>query len=252
MTDQALIVADGLQKVFDTPAGPVVAVKDVSLQVQAGEIVGLVGPNGAGKSTTMRLLSGALEPTAGRAVVAGHDMATQRVEAQRMLGYLPEVTPQEDDLTPEELLRFHAEVHAVKSPLVTVETVAKLTRCFGFWKRPMGELSKGMKQRVHLACALVHNPPVLLLDEPTDGLDPNQKQELRHILTQLAAPKGVPTRAIVVSTHLLEEVETVCTRVIVVHRGVVLMDTTPDELARQGNGDVALAFRVLTTNRAQR
>lgn len=249
--DASLIAATGLRKVFEGRHGPVVAVDDVSFEVKPGEIVGLMGPNGAGKSTTMRLLAGALVPTAGSVVQNGHPMESHKLRAQKEIGYLPEVLPEEDELTPYQILKFHAGVQRVAAPSSAMETVAKLTRCFSYWNRPMGELSKGMKQRVHLACALVHNPPILLLDEPTDGLDPNQKHELRHMLKQLANPRGVPTRAVIVSTHLLEEAEALCTRVILLHRGKVVVDTTPEALAAQGKGDIQLAFRVLTTNRGR-
>jgi ABC-2 type transport system ATP-binding protein len=248
--NSALIEARNLGKTFRTPQGDVVAVAGLNFTIQAGEIVGLMGPNGAGKSTTMRLLAGALTPTTGEAVLSGHPLATHRRRAQKSVGYLAEVPPEENDLTPLDLLQMNAGIQAVPNPAGAVETVAKLTRCREYAGRPMAELSKGQKQRVHLACALVHNPPILLLDEPTDGLDPNQKHELRHMLKQLANPRGTPTRAIVVSTHMLEEAQALCTRVLIIHRGQLLLDTTPDELAHHGKGDMELAFRVLTTNRA--
>lgn len=226
------------------------AVQSLTLSVNAGELVGLMGPNGAGKSTTMRLLAGYLVPTGGAAFINGVDITQQPQKAQRQLGYLAEVPPQEDDLTPWHLLTFHAETHGVENVEKAVETTSKLTRCAPFINRPMGELSKGMRQRVHLGCALIHNPPVLLLDEPTDGLDPNQKHELRLMLKQLAK-----TKAVLVSTHLLDEAEHMCSRVLIIHRGQLIVDTTPAELARQGGGpnggqgDIHRAFRVLTTNR---
>lgn len=248
----ALLEAHNLTKTFAGAHGPLTAVSNLSFSIGPGEVVGLMGPNGAGKSTTVRLLAGCLRPTSGHASVNGHPLASHTRQAQRSLGYLAEVPPQEDDLTPFHLLTFHALTHALATPAHALETAAKLTRCAPFLHRPMGELSKGMKQRVHLACALIHNPPVLLLDEPTDGLDPNQKHELRLMLKQLAQPKAksTPGKAILVSTHLLEEAEHLLTRILVIHRGQLLLDTTPAELARQGKGDINLAFRVLTTNRA--
>jgi ABC-2 type transport system ATP-binding protein len=247
----ALLEAHNLTKTFAGAHGPLTAVNNLSFSVGPGEVVGLMGPNGAGKSTTVRLLAGYLRPTSGHASINGHPLASHTVQAQRSLGYLAEVPPQEDDLTPHHLLTFHALTHNLAKPENALDTAAKLTRCAPFLHRPMGELSKGMKQRVHLACALIHNPPVLLLDEPTDGLDPNQKHELRLMLKQLAQPKNksTPGKAILISTHLLEEAEHLLTRVLVIHRGQVLLDTTPAELARQGKGDINLAFRVLTTNR---
>lgn len=247
----ALLEAHNLTKTFAGATGPLTAVNNLSFTIGPGEVVGLMGPNGAGKSTTMRLLSGCLRPTSGHAAVNGHPLASHPRRAQRNLGYLAEVPPQEDELTPHHLLTFHALTHQLARPAQALDTAAKLTRCATFLHRPMGELSKGMKQRVHLACALIHNPPVLLLDEPTDGLDPNQKHELRLMLKQLAQPKSkAPGKAILISTHLLEEAESLLTRILVLHRGQILLDTTPAELARQGKGDINLAFRVLTTNRA--
>lgn len=246
----ALISVTNLTKVFSAAQGPVTAVEGLSFEVNPGEVVGLMGPNGAGKSTTMRLLAGFLQATSGTAVINGHPLASHPVQAKRSLGYLPEVPPQEDDLTPYQLLAFHARAHGLKNIPHALTATAKLTRCHSYLHRPMAGLSKGMKQRVHLACALIHNPPVLLLDEPTDGLDPNQKHELRLMLKKLAQPTATsPGKAILVSTHLLEEAESLLTRVLILHRGQKLLDTTPEELAKQGRGDMALAFRVLTTNR---
>lgn len=245
----SLLSAQSLTKTFTGESTPVTAVSNLSFALKAGEVVGLMGPNGAGKSTTMRLLAGYLTPTSGTAVINGHDVQIARVAAQKSLGYLAEVPPQDDHLTPFHILTFHAQAHHLPDVTKAIENVAKLTRCAAYLHRKMGELSKGMKQRVHLACALIHNPPVLLLDEPTDGLDPNQKHELRLMLKQLAAPRGAPAKAILISTHLLEEAEHLCTRLLVIHRGQILMDTTPAELAKQGKGDINLAFRVLTTNR---
>lgn len=245
-----ILIANSLGKTFqEEGATPVNAVTNLTFGIKAGEVVGLMGPNGAGKSTTMRLLAGFLTPTTGTATITGHDIVTHRTAAQQNLGYLAEVPPQEDNLTPQHLLTFHARAHNLADIEKAVADVSKLTRCATYLNRRMGTLSKGMKQRVHLACALIHNPPVLLLDEPTDGLDPNQKHELRLMLKQLANPKGRPAKAILISTHLLEEAEHLCTHLLIIHRGQILMDTTPAELAKQGKGDIHLAFRVLTTNR---
>lgn len=247
----ALITATSLTKIFAGTAGPVTAVNNLNLEINPGEIVGLMGPNGAGKSTTMRLLAGYLTPTSGAATINGHPIVTHARRAQASLGYLAETPPQDEDLTPYQLLQLHAITHNVKNIEQSIESTSKLTRCYSYLHRPMAELSKGMKQRVHLACALIHNPPVLLLDEPTDGLDPNQKHELRMMLQKLAAPSAnSPGKAILVSTHLVEEAEQLLTRILILHRGNVMLDTTPTELARQGKGDMHRAFRVLTTNRA--
>ncbi|MFZ2587576.1 MAG: ABC transporter ATP-binding protein [Alphaproteobacteria bacterium] len=236
-----MLNATNLAKTFITPAGPVVAVNDVSLQVAKGELVGLIGPNGAGKSTTMRLLAGYVVPDAGTVTVNGCDMATQRAEAQRSLGYLAEQPALYEDLTAREYLTFMAEVQGVAEVGKAIGTISQLTRCDGFLDRPMGDLSKGMKQRVYLAGALVHNPPVLILDEPTDGLDPNQKHELRLTLRELAK-----TRAVLVSTHILEEAEALCGRVVIINHGQVALATTPAELSKAGRGDIQRAFRNLT------
>lgn len=239
-----LLEASNLFKTFTTTQGPVQAVQGVSFSVAEGELVGLIGANGAGKSTTMRMLAGYVEPDAGSVALNGYNMATQRQQAQGSLGYLAEQPALYEDLSARQYLRFMAEAHHVPDTDKAMLVVAKLTRCDGFLDRPMGDLSKGMKQRVHLAGALVHNPPVLILDEPTDGLDPNQKHELRLTLKELAKH-----RAVVVSTHILEEAEAMCSRVLIINNGKVSMDTTPAELARQGKGDIQRAFRTLTMNR---
>lgn len=246
-----LLTAQALTKTFAGTAGPVTAVNNLTFEIAPGEVVGLMGPNGAGKSTTMRLLAGYLAPSSGSASINGHPVTTHARQAQSNLGYLAEVPPQEDDLTPHHILTLHAQTHNLNNISQSIESTSKLTRCYTYLHRPMAELSKGMKQRVHLASALIHNPPVLLLDEPTDGLDPNQKHELRLMLKKLAAPTATsPGKAILVSTHLLEEAEQLLTRVLILHRGQILLDTTPAELARQGKGDLHRAFRTLTTNRA--
>lgn len=239
-----MLTAQNLAKTFASPSGPVAAVKDVSFQVHEGELVGLIGPNGAGKSTVMRMLAGYVVPDSGTASLKGFDIVSDRLAAQACLGYLAEQPALYEDLTGREYLRFMAEIHQVKDMGKAMDVVARLTRCDGFLNRLMADLSKGMKQRVHLAGALVHNPPVLILDEPTDGLDPNQKHELRLTLKELAKH-----RAVLVSTHILEEAEAMCDRVLIIHGGKVLMDTTPAELARQGKGDIQRAFRTLTMNK---
>lgn len=236
-----MISARNLSKSFSTPAGPVHAVRGVSFEVTRGELVGLIGPNGAGKSTTLRLLAGAAEPDAGEARLNGHSMATDRLAAQAGLGYLAEQPVVYDELAAGDYLDFIARSHGVANRGHAMATVAELTRCAGFLNRPFGELSKGMKQRVHLAAALVNDPAVLILDEPTDGLDPNQKHELRLTLKELAK-----TKAVLVSTHILEEAEAMCSRVLVINHGQLIADTSPAELARHGKGDIQLAFRVLT------
>lgn len=240
----ALLRAQNLNKTFKGREGLVLAVKNLSFEVMPGELVGLMGPNGAGKSTTLRLLSGYMAPDSGKVEVAGFLMNRKPLDAQHKMGYLAEHPARYDELTAYEYLDFLGRAHQVRDLKKAIEVVARLARCGGFIHRSMGSLSKGMKQRIFLAGALINDPPVLLLDEPTDGLDPNQKHELRLVLKELAK-----TRAIMVSTHILEEAEAMCSRVMIMNRGQVQIDTTPARLAAHGKGDIQLAFRLLTQNR---
>jgi len=218
-----LIEIEGLTKRF----GRLVAVDGVSFTLKQGEVLGFLGPNGAGKTTTMRMATGYLPPTAGAARIAGHDVVAAPLAARRQLGYLPEGSPLYGEMTPAGLLRFVARLRGINGELWR-ERRDRLIERLGLgevWQRPIDTLSKGFKRRVGLAQALIHDPPVLILDEPTDGLDPNQKHEVRGLL-QLMAPE----KAIVISTHILEEVEAVCTRAIIVARGRIVADGLPKEL----------------------
>lgn len=239
---QPLLVVQGLGKSFAGRDGQVTAVDNISFSVKPGELVGFIGPNGAGKSTTMRLLTGVLAPDSGTATICGHDVVKNRSRAQEKVGYLAEQPATYEDLNVYEYLEFLAGVHNVAEPSRAIDVVARLTRCADYLFRTMGDLSKGMKQRANLAGALIHNPPVLILDEPTDGLDPNQKHELRLTLKELAK-----TKAVLVSTHILDEAEAMCSRVVIMHNGKLVADTTPAALAKQAKGDIQLAFRLLTT-----
>jgi ABC-2 type transport system ATP-binding protein len=208
--------------------GPVVAVDNVSFSVPAGEVLGFLGPNGAGKSTTMKMITGFLAPSAGTAVVCGHDIQTEPLAAKRRIGYLPEGAPAYPDMTAAEFLDFIAHIRGFRGAEARrrIAYIAELIHIADVLHQPIDTLSKGYRRRVGVAQALLHDPAVLILDEPTDGLDPNQKYEMRGIIQALS-----PHKAIVISTHLLEEVEAVCSRAIIIAHGRVLADGTPAELA---------------------
>jgi ABC-2 type transport system ATP-binding protein len=233
----ALIEADGLAKSF----GALKAVDGISLQVPRGQVLGFLGPNGAGKSTTMRLLTGFLEPDAGRARIAGFDVQVEAKEAKKRLGYLPEGAPLYAEMTPKGLLTFVAELRGFRGESLA-GAVAKAVERTGL--RPVLDqtietLSKGYKRRVGIAQAILHEPEVLIMDEPTDGLDPNQKHQVRELIAEMARDK-----AIVVSTHILEEVEAVCTRAVVINKGRIVADGTADDLIKLLPYHGAVAIRV--------
>jgi len=226
----SLIRLERLSKCFGTGATRISAVQDVTFSVGPGEVLGFLGPNGAGKSTTMKMLTGYLPPTSGRAVVCGRDVQADPMWVKERLGYLPEGAPAYPDMTPESFLKFCARVRGLmgKTGAEAVSRAVALTHLEGVLRQPIETLSKGFKRRVGLAQAVLHRPPVLVMDEPTDGLDPNQKHEVRKLIRDMAREGG---RAIVLSTHILEEVEAVCTRVVVIARGRVVADSTPASLA---------------------
>jgi ABC-2 type transport system ATP-binding protein len=234
----ALIEIERLTKRF----GAFTAVDDVSFQVAKGEVLGFLGPNGAGKSTTMKMLAGFVTPSAGTARICGEDVVDSPVAAKRRLGYLPEGAPTYPEMTVEAFLRFAARIRGYRGAELRdrVAHAMRLTTLEGVRLQPIETLSKGFKRRVGLAQSLLHDPPVLVLDEPTDGLDPNQKHEVRKLIAQMA-----PEKAIIISTHILEEVSAICTRAIVIARGRVLADATPYDLARRGPSLDAV-FRDLT------
>ncbi len=208
--------------------GPITAVDDVSFTVSRGEVLGFLGPNGAGKSTTMKMITGFLAPSSGTAVICGADIVDAPIAAKRRIGYLPEGAPAYPDMTPAGFLDFVARIRGFAGAEARrrIEIAVERTQLASVLHQPIETLSKGFKRRVGLAQALLHEPDVLILDEPTDGLDPNQKHEVRRLITALAAEK-----AIVISTHLLEEVDAICTRAIVIAVGRVLADGTPAALA---------------------
>jgi len=210
--------------------GPNRAVDDVSFTVPRGEVLGFLGPNGAGKSTTMKMITGFLAPTAGTAVICGHDILRQPIAAKKCIGYLPEGAPAYPDMTSADFLDFIAHIRGFSGDEAKrrISQVVEMIRISEVLHQPIETLSKGYKRRVGVAQALLHDPSVVILDEPTDGLDPNQKYEMRTIITAMR-----PEKAIVISTHLLEEVEAVCSRAIIIAHGRILADGTPGKLAER-------------------
>lgn len=204
--------------------GRIRAVDDVSFRVEPGEVLGFLGPNGAGKTTTMRMIAGFLPPSSGTATVAGHDVREQSLAARQALGYLPEGAPAWGEMSPRSLLEFVADIRKLSGPIrrQRLDDVVGRLGLEDVFDQPIETLSKGFKRRVGLAQALLHDPPALVLDEPTDGLDPNQKHEVRTLIQSMSGHK-----AIVISTHILEEVDAVCNRAIVIAHGRVVVDTTP-------------------------
>ncbi len=235
-----LIEAYDLTKRF----GEVTAVDSVDLQVKRGEVVGFLGPNGAGKTTTMRMLAGFLDPDEGRASICGHDVNSQSIEAKRRLGYLPEGAPAYEDMTVADFMEFVGRMRGLDGPALNdrlVDMVENINLT-DVWSKPVDTLSKGFKRRVGIAQALVHDPDVLILDEPTDGLDPNQKHEMRELIKRIAADK-----AIIVSTHILEEVEAVCSRAVIIAEGKVVADETPSGLMAKDTQDRAIRVTIAST-----
>ena len=240
-----MIDVKGLVKTY----GAKRAVDGVSFSVKRGEILGFLGPNGAGKSTTMKMITGFLRPDSGTAIIDGVDVSKDPVAVKAKLGYLPENAPAYPEMTVAEFLGFIAEIRGFREASVRrsqVERAITLTHLESVRRQTIETLSKGYKQRVGFAQALLHNPPVLILDEPTDGLDPNQKNEVRHIIRNMAAEK-----AVILSTHILEEVEAICMRVIIISRGKIVADETPQQLlARKPGTRMDEIFRSLTQSDA--
>ncbi len=203
------------------------AVDGVSFTVERGEVVGFLGPNGSGKSTTMRMITGFYPPTSGRITVGGHDVAEEPLRAKRLIGYLPENAPSYPDMTVEGFLQFAADIRGLEGEAKRTAVARVIGLCFlsSVLRQTIDTLSKGYKHRTCLAQALIHDPEVLVLDEPTDGLDPNQKHEVRNLIRELGR-----TKAVVFSTHILEEVDAACTRAIIIDRGRIVGQGTPEEL----------------------
>jgi ABC-2 type transport system ATP-binding protein len=221
--------------------GPLTAVDGIDMNVSRGEVLGFLGPNGAGKSTTMKMVTGFLSPTSGSAHVAGIDVTADPVGVKSRIGYLPEGAPCYGDMTPRGFLDFIADVRKLsgKERRDAIAQTIERVEIAGVMEQPIETLSKGFKRRVGLAQAILHSPPVLILDEPTDGLDPNQKHQVRTLIQEMAADK-----AVVISTHILEEVEAVCTRAVVIARGKILADGTPEDLLRRSPLHNAVHVRV--------
>jgi ABC-2 type transport system ATP-binding protein len=236
-----MIEVKGLVKTY----GAIRAVDGVSFSVRRGDILGFLGPNGAGKSTTMKMITGFLRPDAGTATVDGIDVASDPVGVKQKLGYLAESAPAYPEMTVEEFLQFIGEVRGFPRGAqrdAQVERAINLTHLAPVRKQTIETLSKGFKQRVGFAQALLHDPKVLVLDEPTDGLDPNQKNEVRALIKSMATEK-----AVILSTHILEEVDAICTRVIIISRGKVVVDETPAQLrSREPGARLDEIFRSLT------
>ncbi|MBV8119419.1 MAG: ABC transporter ATP-binding protein, partial [Alphaproteobacteria bacterium] len=228
--------------------GPLIAVDDVSFAVARGEVLGFLGPNGAGKSTTMKMITGFVPPTSGSAVICGHDILREPIAAKRCIGYLPEGAPAYPDMTAAEFLDFIAHIRGFSGGEAKrrIGRVVETIHIADVMHQPIETLSKGYRRRVGVAQALLHDPQVLILDEPTDGLDPNQKYEMRKIIDEMRRNK-----AIVISTHLLEEVEAVCSRAIIIAHGRILADAPPSELARRSGRHNAVRLTALGAPAAQ-
>ena len=226
--------------------GPIIAVDGVSFEVAKGEVLGLLGPNGAGKSTMMRMLACFLRPDSGTATVCGHDILTDAVKVRQSIGYLAENAPAYNEMTVAGLLDFVCDARQIKGKQrkKALDRIVPMCSIESVYHQTVETLSKGYKRRVGLAQALIHDPQVLILDEPTDGLDPNQKHEVRQLISKMAADK-----AIIISTHILEEVEAVCSRTIIIARGKMLVDSTPDKLKEEYNMSLDEVFRKVTTTK---
>ncbi len=237
-SSKVMIEAEGLSKFY----GPFAAAREVSFQVSKGELVAFLGPNGAGKSTTMKMLTGYLAPSEGVARIAGHDMFSDRIAGSIRLGYLPENGPLYPDMTPHSLLSFFADARGMATDYkkTRIEAVIELCDLKSVIHKAISKLSKGFRQRVGMAQALLHEPEVLILDEPTAGLDPNQIREVRNTMKKLGE-----TKTILLSTHILQEVEAMASRVILINEGRKVFEGTVDDL-KKVKGDLSAAFHKLT------
>ena len=223
--------------------GPVIAVDGVSFEVEKGQVLGFLGPNGAGKSTVMKMLACFLQPDSGTASVCGHDILKDPVQVRKCIGYLAENAPAYNEMTVGGMLNFVCDARQItgKARKEALDRIVPMCAIESVYHQSIETLSKGYKRRVGLAQALIHDPRVLILDEPTDGLDPNQKHEVRKLIGKMAEDK-----AIVISTHILEEVEAICSRTIIIAKGKILVDSTPADLKAEHNMSLDEVFRKIT------
>ena len=230
--------------------GDFTAVNNLSFAVESGQVMGFLGPNGAGKSTTMKMITGFLRPTAGTARIAGIDICEQPMAAQTQLGYLPEGAPAWPDMTPRQFLEFITRIRGFDKAAAraAMTRAVGMTELHGVLDQPIDTLSKGYRRRVGLAQAIVHDPDVLVMDEPTDGLDPNQKFQVRQAIEEMAAHK-----AIIISTHILEEVDAICSHAMIIDRGEIVAEGTPSALAARSRffGAVSLTLDTQLLGQAQ-
>jgi ABC-2 type transport system ATP-binding protein len=238
-----MIKVENLTKIFGTKR----AVNGVSFTVERGEVLGFLGPNGAGKSTTMRMLTGFLPPSSGKVTVGGYDIVEHPIAAKKLLGYLPESAPAYTDMTVYGFLHFAAEIRGLRGDAKKAAVNRVVDLCFleAVLHQNVDTLSKGYRHRACFAQSIIHDPDILVLDEPTDGLDPNQKNEIRQLIRKMGEKK-----AIIFSTHILEEVDAACTRAIIIDRGVIVANGTPDELRRKSEWAGAVTLRILGVNPA--
>ena len=227
--------------------GDFTAVDNLSMSVKSGEVLGFLGPNGAGKSTTMKMITGFMKPTEGTIKVKGMNVETNPIECKRLIGYLPEGAPLYGDMTPINMLKFVAYIRGMDSQefKTALDIVVIKTEITDVINQPIDTLSKGYKRRVGLAQALIHDPEILILDEPTDGLDPNQKHHVRNLINEMGKKK-----AIIISTHILEEVDAVCSRACIIAKGKKIIDSNPKELKKTfKNKNLDSIFRKITLNK---
>ena len=240
--NQTMIEARGLSKFY----GAFAATRNVSFTVPSGQVAAFLGPNGAGKSTTMKLLTGYLAPNTGNARIGGYDVSTNRLEAARLIGYLPENAPLYHEMTPRSLLRYLGQARGMDASHLSerLEYVAEKCSLASVWGKTISKLSHGFRQRLGMAQALLHDPDVLILDEPTSGLDPNQVHEVRQLIRSLGK-----TKTILLSTHILREVQAVCSRVILIHEGKIAFDDSIEQM-EGAKHDMEGRFRELTQGKA--